>query len=47
MAFQLALDEPQLLEKLGASANLGVLITGPPVSASSTAWCMRCAPAAG
>jgi len=27
---KLALDEPELLEKLGATPNLGVLITGPP-----------------
>lgn len=26
---KLALDEPELLEKLGANANLGVLVTGP------------------
>ena len=26
---KLALDEPQLLEKLGAKPNLGVLVTGP------------------
>jgi transitional endoplasmic reticulum ATPase len=27
---KLALDEPQLLESLGATANLGVLVSGPP-----------------
>ena len=26
---KLALDEPELLEKLGAKPNLGVLVTGP------------------
>src|SRR6185312_87451 len=26
---KLALDQPQLLEKLGAAANLGVLVSGP------------------
>ena len=30
---KLALDEPALLEKLGAKPSLGVLITGPPGSA--------------
>lgn len=32
----LALDEPQLLESLGATANLGVLVSGPPGVGKST-----------
>lgn len=33
---KLALDEPQLLESLGATANLGVLVSGPPGVGKST-----------
>ena len=40
---KLALDEPELLETLGATANLGVLVSGRPASARRR-WCGRSAP---
>ena len=43
---KLALDEPELLETLGATANLGVLVSGPAGVGKAT-WCVPCAPTDG
>jgi transitional endoplasmic reticulum ATPase len=50
---KLALDEPHLLQTLGATTNLGVLVSGPggggpaPPASARPHWCARSAPAAG
>ncbi|GAB5900614.1 hypothetical protein OKHIL_64230 [Mycolicibacterium mageritense] len=43
---KLSLDEPKLLETLGATANLGVLVSGP-AGVGKPRWCARCVPRAG